>query len=161
MEATMVAAKKQYTTRYRLKLVREANVPYAGQACGSPAQVAAILHALLDDVPHEQMVVVYLDSKTACIGCEVIAMGGLCGCSVDARQVFKGALLANAHSVVLGHNHPSSGIPTPSPEDIELTRLVARIGDTLGVPLVDHIITGGPGQHTSLHDLGLVRTARD
>lgn len=66
--------------------------------------------------------------------------------------MFKAALLANAAAIVVSHNHPS-GDPTPSPDDVELTRRLAAAGEVLGVPVLDHIIIGD-GRYYSFKEAG-------
>lgn len=67
--------------------------------------------------------------------------GTLDSALVHPREVFEAALLANAAAIVAGHNHPS-GDPTPSPDDVEITRRLAATGEVLGIPVLDHIIVG-------------------
>ena len=66
---------------------------------------------------------------------------------------FKVALLANAGSIILAHNHPS-GDPTPSRDDVQLTRRIAHTGKIIGIDVLDHVIVGD-GQWASLHGLGV------
>ena len=66
--------------------------------------------------------------------------------------MFRAAILANAAGIVAGHNHPS-GDPTPSPDDIALTRRLVTAGEVLGVPLLDHIIVGD-GRYYSFKEVG-------
>lgn len=60
---------------------------------------------------------------------------------VHPREVFKGAILLNSANIILTHNHPT-GNPTPSEEDIELTKRLVECGELLGIKVLDHIITG-------------------
>ena len=71
---------------------------------------------------------------------------------VHPREVFKAALLANAASIVLAHNHPS-GDPAPSPDDVALTRRLVDAGRLLGVEVLDHIVIG-EGRYVSVRELG-------
>lgn len=80
-----------------------------------------------------------LDTQSRLIGIHTIAIGSLDTCVV--REVFKAAILANAASIVLAHNHPS-GDPTPSPQDREVTRQLVHAGKLLGIDVTDHIIVG-------------------
>jgi DNA repair protein RadC len=73
------------------------------------------------------------------IGAERLAKGGAHGCALTSRDVIRGALLANASAIVLGHNHPS-GNPTPSPEDLAMTRSIQTACDAVGLALVDHLV---------------------
>jgi DNA repair protein RadC len=88
----------------------------------------------------ETFVALYLTVRNALIGePRVVAIGTVTGVEVHPRDVFRGAIAANAAGVVVLHNHPS-GDPTPSAEDIELTRRLKACGDLLGIPVVDHVI---------------------
>ncbi len=70
-----------------------------------------------------------------------VARGNLHQVEVDPAQVFRAALLANAHQIIVAHNHPS-GDPTPTIEDIELTRRLTQAGEILGIKVLDHIVIG-------------------
>ena len=63
---------------------------------------------------------------------------------VSPREVFQKALLANAVAIVLLHNHPS-GDPTPSKQDINVTKRLMEAGDIIGVNVLDHLVIGRPG----------------
>ena len=80
------------------------------------------------------------------------AAGTLDSALVDPRQVFTGALLAHAAAIIGVHVHPS-GDPTPSPDDVDVTRRLAAAGSILGITLLDHIIIGD-GRYYSFQELG-------
>src|SRR5262249_6294879 len=103
---------------------------------------------------HEQVGVVSLDGKNALRGARRISEGGLHGCSLEPRGVLRAVRRDAASAFVLVHNHPS-GDPTPSSEDIELTRTVARAASVIGTPLVDHVIVAA-GEHRSMFDMGIL-----
>jgi len=77
---------------------------------------------------------------------------------VHPREVFKAAILANAATILCGHNHPS-GDPQPSQEDRAITHRLAEAGKLLGINVVDHIIIGSAGRYFSFADEGLLRAA--
>ncbi|MEK6901087.1 MAG: DNA repair protein RadC [Nanoarchaeota archaeon] len=89
----------------------------------------------------EQFFAVYLNVKNKIIAEEVITMGILNASLIHPREVFHGALKNLAHSVIVLHNHPS-GDPTPSEEDLQVTKRLAKTGEVMGIPLIDHIILG-------------------
>ena len=105
----------------------------------------------------ENFIVVHLSARKKPIGFEVISNGTLDTILVTAREVFKSAIITNAHSIVLAHNHPS-GDPTPSDADIKVTRDLFRAGQLLKIEVLDHIILGLPSPETkgcsSLRELG-------
>ena len=97
----------------------------------------------------ERMYIIALSTKGDVIGYIEHSKGTLNSSLVDVAGIFKFALLCNASSIILTHNHPS-GSTTPSQEDIQVTRRVKDAGDLLSVPLLDHIITTPTGNSYSL-----------
>jgi DNA repair protein RadC len=101
------------------------------------------------------MWVISLDGRNGMRGARQVAQGGLHGCAVSARDILRAALADAAAALILVHNHPS-GDSAPSPEDVEMTRVVAAAGMVVGVPLVDHVILAPDGHYSSLLDLGML-----
>lgn len=101
----------------------------------------------------ECLVVMLLNSRCRIIGHHFVGMGLLNAVMIHAREIFRAAILAAAHSVVLVHNHPS-GDPEPSDEDIRYTRRMVKSGRLLQIELLDHVIVGAPGKYCSLRELG-------
>lgn len=89
----------------------------------------------------ELFLVISLTSKNKIIHCEIVHRGTLTATVVGAREVFAEALRWSASSIIIAHNHPS-GDPTPSPEDLEVTRHLKKVGEALEIPIRDHIIVG-------------------
>lgn len=108
-------------------------------AFGSPAEVAAFLVPRFSAREVEQFGVMLLDSRHRLVKAQVLTVGTLDCSVVHPRDVFRAALDANAASVVVFHNHPS-GDPTPSPEDVALTRRLVAAGTLLGVEVLDHLV---------------------
>lgn len=102
----------------------------------------------------EMFICLHLNIKHKLVAWEVISIGSLNYSVVHPREVFKGALLANAASVILCHNHPS-GNPDPSPEDITVTKRLEESGKILGIEVLDHIIFGENG-FVSLKEIGIL-----
>lgn len=100
----------------------------------------------------ENFIVVFLDTRKNAIGFEIVTQGLLDSVQVHPREVFKPALLSNAHSIILFHNHPN-GDPTPSDADLRVTRDLIRAGQLLKIEVVDHIVIGS-NSHASLKALG-------
>jgi DNA repair protein RadC len=100
------------------------------------------------------MVAIFLDSQNRFIGVHTIAVGTVDYCVVNPREVFKAALLCNATSLVLAHNHPS-GEPAPSQDDIRLTRDLQKAAELLDIELMDHIVIG-EARYASFLELGLL-----
>lgn len=125
----------------------------------SPADVAALLGPELRDLAQEQLRVVLLDTRNHVIGVSLVYQGGRNAAVVRLADCFREAVRASAAAVVLVHNHPSFD-PTPSPEDVRLTAEAARVGDLLGIDLVDHVVIGGE-RHVSLREQGLYAQANN
>jgi DNA repair protein RadC len=88
---------------------------------------------------YEEFKVMYLNRLNQVLGVYTHAKGGLAGVVYDLRMIFQAALKANAHSIILAHNHPSGNLE-PSKADIELTRKIKEAGQFLEIPVVDHLI---------------------
>ena len=82
-----------------------------------------------------------LDTKKGTIHLERVSVGCLDASLVHPREVFKSAVLVGASSLIVAHNHPS-GDPTPSPEDVRVTKALNSAGKLLGIELVDHVVVG-------------------
>jgi len=112
-------------------------------------QATRIIHGMTKHSPCERIIVVYLNGANGLMGAEQVSQGGLHGCAIMPRDVVRGALVANASAIVIGHNHPS-GDPTPSVEDIRMTEELAKVCDMIGVPLLDHVIVTRDGKSRSI-----------
>ena len=95
----------------------------------------------MQGLDREHFVVLLLDIKNKVIGINTVSIGNLDSSIAHPREVFKPAILSNAGSILLAHNHPS-GDPTPSREDIEITHRLVNAGNILGINVLDHIIIG-------------------
>lgn len=110
-----------------------------------------IFDAVKDMFPAEQeaFVVVAIDIRNGMIGDPtVVALGHVHGVDVHPREVFREAIRKAAAAIIVAHNHPS-GDPTPSPEDLALTRRLRQAGDLVGIPVIDHVVVGG-GRYRSI-----------
>jgi DNA repair protein RadC len=93
-----------------------------------------------------------LDIKNKVIGINTVSIGNLNSSIVHPREVFKPAILSNAASILLAHNHPS-GDPEPSREDVAITTRLVEAGKILGIDVIDHLILGD-GCYHSLKEAG-------
>ena len=147
----LVSGVPLYTTR----LVRERTFTFPTRdQVRTPFDAAAVLAEYFADRDREEFVVAFLDTASTLTGLHVASVGGLAASIVEPRQVFKAAVLANAATVLLAHNHPS-GNPEPSREDVAVTRQLVEAGKVMGIPVHDHIIVTDHG-HTSLAERGLL-----
>jgi len=96
---------------------------------------------LIEDGRQEEFHIVTLNTKNSVIGTHLITRGTLDASLVHPREVFKAALKDSASSIILLHNHPS-GDPTPSKEDLMVTKRLEECGQTLGIDVLDHIVLG-------------------
>jgi DNA repair protein RadC len=100
--------------------------------------------------PVEQFGVVLLDARRGLISTRIVSTGSVDASTADPREVFREAIVTRAAGVVLFHNHPS-GDPTPSREDIAVTRRLVAAAAVVGVEVVDHLILGA-GRYFSFHE---------
>src|SRR5579883_513954 len=113
-----------------------------------PKDIAEKFIPRMRDLKKEEFWVVYLNTANQVIRDENISVGGLNVSVVEPREAFRGAIMHNAAAVILLHNHPS-GNPEPSREDIALTKSFVEAGETLHIPVHDHLIIAG-NTYTSL-----------
>lgn len=118
----------------------------------TPRDVAAHLMPAFGSRSVEHFGVVLLDSKHRVLRTTVLAIGGLNATVVQPREVFREAALGAAAAIVVFHNHPS-GDPSPSPDDVELTRRLVAAGTLMGIDVVDHVIVGDV-RYCSFREMG-------
>ena len=107
----------------------------------APQDAANLLMPLIAHQEQEHFVVLYLDTRNRVLDRETLYKGSLNTSLVRIGEVFRGAVRRNCAGVIVAHNHPS-GDPTPSAEDIALTRRLVDAGKLLEVELLDHVIIG-------------------
>lgn len=115
---------------------------HRGSTLDSPQAVRDYLAVLLAQKPHEEFVVLFLDSRNCVIACETMFRGTLTSTSVYPREVVKAALAHNAASILCAHNHPS-GNCEPSRADQTLTVTLQRALALVDVKVLDHFIVAG------------------
>ena len=118
----------------------------------SPEDVYRQLYPRMREKKREMFIELCLDTKNQIIKEETISMGSLNANIVHPREVFKTALSESAAHIIVAHNHPS-GDPTPSREDIEITKKLVETGKIIGIDLLDHVIIGD-GRHFSMKEAG-------
>lgn len=118
-----------------------------------PDDIARYFRPRIGDLTHEEVHVLYLNSRGAVIQSEMISRGGLNESSVDLRLVMKGALLCDAVSMALCHNHPSGSIQ-PSTQDDTLTNRLREAAKTMNIRLLDHIIVSTGTEYYSYNEEG-------
>ena len=109
------------------------------------AQAAeAVLHDRMQALDHEEVWAVFLDLRAKVIDQQMLSKGTISQTSIDCRTVLRNALLVNAASVILLHNHPS-GDPRPSAQDIHFTEWLNKACSLMDIRLLDHIVIGDKG----------------
>ena len=112
--------------------------------------VSSIAHS-----DREHFVCLHLDARNQPRNIEIVSTGSLSASIVHPREVFKAAILSNAAAVIFSHNHPS-GNPSPSPDDINLTRRLVKAGELLGINVLDHLIVSPDGSFHSMKESGMI-----
>jgi DNA repair protein RadC len=107
----------------------------------SPADAANLLMSDMMLLEQEHLRVILLNTRNEVLGMPTIYQGSLNTSVVRVAELFKEAIRANAAAVIVAHNHPS-GDPTPSPEDISVTRQLVNAGALLDIAVLDHVIIG-------------------
>lgn len=110
----------------------------------SPQDVADQVHYKMVGLEQEELWILLLDSRNQLIRTEQLYRGSLNSSSVRPAEIYKSGIRHNAASLIIVHNHPS-GDPSPSPEDIQLTRMLIEAGKMLELPILDHVIIGARG----------------
>lgn len=142
----------------KLVMVKEKAIRYELESSiNNPREVAEMLQKVtgMQDAPEEQFWMICMDTKNKIVGLHLVSQGTLNSALVHPREVFKRALLNNASSIVLAHNHPS-GNPQPSQQDVDLTNRLVQVGDLVGITIMDHIILGDAGRYLSLKEKNMM-----
>ena len=135
-----LAKKLKYTVpRIRMCLVTEGGGVGDLHLVRTPEDAARFLQPLKHE-SEEHFVSLHLNSRHEIIGIHEVSHGTLSASLVHPREVFKAALLANSHAILVCHNHPSGSSLSPSAEDIDTTNQLLSAGKLLGVSVLDHLI---------------------
>ena len=127
---------------YELKVVRVVRNGYGRtRKFQSPQDVYETFRDRAEKADREECLALLLDTKNVMLGFHVVSIGILNRNMAHPREVFKAAILANAASILLVHNHPS-GDPEPSEADVTSTKELMDAGELLDIPVLDHVIIG-------------------
>ena len=121
----------------------------------TPEHIAALLHDEMQPLQQEEMRLVILDTKNRVLATPTLYRGTISSAPGRLAEVYRDAIRRNAAHMAMAHNHPS-GDPTPSPDDLSITERLRRVGELLGIRVVDHVIVAREG-YTSLAELGWPR----
>lgn len=137
-----------------IKMEKVKSMLVENKQISSPNDVFTIVNKYLDRTDREHLVLLTLDIKNKITSINTVSIGSINTSIVHPREVFKTAILSNASSVILTHNHPSGDI-TPSKEDIDITNRIKECGRILGIELLDHVIIGND-KYSSLKEKGII-----
>lgn len=108
---------------------------------GCPLDAVELIYEFLDGVDREHLGVMCLNTKNQVLNISTVHIGSLNNCTIHPREIFKPAILSNAASIIIFHNHPS-GDTTPSKEDLNINLRIKECGSILGIEMLDSIIVG-------------------
>ena len=149
----LIGENLRYLSEIRARQVTR--IAEAGPACAnSPEAVYELLAPEMEGLPQEQLRVVLLNTKNQVIDTALIYQGQVDNVQVRMAEIFRPAVIKNALSVILVHNHPT-GDPVPSDDDKQTTQRAKAAGELLDIKLLDHIIIGR-GRFVSLKRYGVL-----
>lgn len=123
-----------------LRVVREAGVKYdARSRILTPGALYWFVRPMIEGLCEERFFAIHLNSQSRPISIQEISRGMVNLTMAHPREVFRGAIAAGAVSIACAHNHPS-GDPTPSRDDIALTKRLVDAGRIVGIPMIDHLV---------------------
>lgn len=127
--------------------------PQERPAINSPADAAALIQYEMSALEQEHLRVILLDRRNRVLEVVEVYKGSVNSSQVRVGELFKDAIRANASAIIVAHNHPS-GDPTPSPDDVAVTRAIVQAGKLLDVDVLDHLVIG-QAKWVSLKERGL------
>ena len=119
----------------------------------SPADAAELLKPFIGNLDHEELWVIVLDRRNKVVQFVKLYQGSVSSSQVRVGEVFRQAVIEQASSVLIAHNHPSND-PTPSPDDVAVTRAIVQAGKLLDIEVLDHIVVCAD-RFVSLKERGL------
>ncbi|MED0998344.1 JAB domain-containing protein [Bacillus mobilis] len=123
----------------KLKMVKKSSLLYKERRVKSPEDASVLFKQFLDGADREYFIVLCLDIKNQPTAINVCYIGSLNSSIVHPREVLKPAIISNAASIIVAHNHPSNDT-TPSREDLEVTKRLIEAGKVVGIDVLDHLI---------------------
>lgn len=140
-------------TRQKLLLVKEQEFKYNQKISSTLDLVDFIMNVLnINNEAQEVVYILSLNNKNQLVSFTEIARGELNMCNITQNEIFKNVLLSNSNKFILVHNHPS-GDPTPSKNDIDITKKILRSCEILGIEFLDHLVIGDDEYQSIMKDL--------
>ena len=144
-----------------LERVVHDRIVYNEKPIHSPQDAVEILGNEIKDYDREVLCVLNLDAHGVVQNANIVSMGTVNQTVSSPREIFKSAILSNAHSIILMHNHPSGSVK-PSRQDLLMTRRMKEAGELIGIFVKDHIIIGGrTGESYSFREHELIKPFSD
>ena len=140
-----------------INFIREVAIRYVGRSkrapdiIRSPLDAVGFMRRVVTDDAREHFLAIHLDGRHRPIAHQIVSVGTATASLVHPREVFQPATLCGACGVIVGHNHPS-GDPSPSAEDLDVTRRLAKAGQLLGIRLLDSLVWVRSGPFISLQE---------
>lgn len=131
-------------TVIKLQIVKEEVEYYGKVKICNPSDVYQVVNKFIGSADREIFLAVHLSTKNKVNSIHVVSVGALDSSLVHPRECFKAALLSNAKSIVLAHNHPSGSVE-PSIHDKQITQRLRQCGELLGIDVLDHLIISDEG----------------
>lgn len=133
-----------------IRMVKERRL-LAEEPIDSPEAAIRVMFDFLKEMDRELACIVNLQTDLTPINMHVVSMGALDQSIIHPREILKSAILSNASSIIMIHNHPSGNLK-PSKADIQITDRLQQVCELMGIPLMDHIITGLGNEYYSFHE---------
>jgi len=143
------AQRNTLSAAFQLRFVRDEQTEFI---VNSPTDAANAVRFIANE-PQEVLLVLCLNSRNRIIHKEIVYRGSVNSSQVRVGEVFRPAIVRRATAIIVSHNHPS-GDPTPTPDDVAVTRAMVSAGLLLDITVLDHIVIG-TGGHVSLKERGL------
>ena len=121
---------------------------------GCPQDVYSLLGPEMKGLAQEQLRVLLLNTRNGVMAQRIVYQGNVNSSIVRPAEVFRAAIIDSAPSIIISHNHPSND-PTPSPEDVKITKELVEGGKLLGIDVLDHIVIAG-SKYVSFKEKGLM-----
>ena len=147
-QATAIRIKAAFNLGLRLSLPGDERT-----AINSPADAAALVQAEMSLLEKEHLRTILLDRRNRVLEIVEVYQGSVSSSQVRVGEIFQAAISRNASALIVIHNHPSTD-PTPSPDDVAVTRAIVQAGKLLDIELLDHVVIGGQ-RWVSLKERGL------
>lgn len=124
-----------------LKVCKEKSIPYSNIQINHPTKAVHVIKEFISCTDREIFGVLMLNSVKEVNAIEIVSIGTLNTTIVSPREIFKGAILSNADSIIIFHTHPSGNVQ-PSQADLDVTTMINEVALIIGINLIDHIIVG-------------------